>query len=75
MSINIFAPQGTKVKFKSCSKAQWEYAGCDNPNGLLTKGVIYTVASTEPHGFFTRVSLKEFPNRQFNSVCFEEVAA
>lgn len=75
MSMNIFAPKGTKVKFKSCSKDQWEYFGFDNPKGLLKKGKVYTVASTDVRSSFTEVRLQEFPNHQFNSVCFDEVAA
>jgi len=40
---------------------------------LLTVGEKYTVIDVEVHSWHTLVTLKEFPNEQFNSVLFEEV--
>ena len=40
---------------------------------LLTVGEKYTVIDVEVHSWHTLVTLKEFPNNQFNSVLFEEV--
>ena len=40
---------------------------------LLTVGKKYTVIDVEVHSWHTLVTLKEFPNEQFNSVLFEEV--
>lgn len=44
----------------------------ENAN-LLTVGERYTVIDVEVHSWHTLVTLKEFPNEQFNSVLFEEV--
>lgn len=41
---------------------------------LLNIGEKYTVIDVEVHSWHTLVTLKEFPNEQFNSVLFEEVA-
>ena len=40
---------------------------------LLIVGEKYTVIDVEVHSWHTLVTLKEFPNEQFNSVLFEEV--
>ena len=45
----------------------------DNAN-LLTVGEKYTVIDVEVHSWHTLVTLREFPNEQFNSVLFEEIA-
>lgn len=40
---------------------------------LLTVGEKYTVESVDVFGWYTLVTLKEFPNEQFNSVYFSEI--
>ena len=40
---------------------------------LLKVGKEYTISDVEVHSWYTLVSLKEFPNKQFNSVIFEEI--
>ena len=39
---------------------------------LLEVGKEYTVSNVEVHLWYTLVSLKEFPDKTFNSVVFEE---
>lgn len=41
-------------------------------NTLLTVGKKYTVIDVEVHSWHTLVTLREFPNKRFNSVLFEE---
>lgn len=41
--------------------------------GLLNVGKTYTVVDLEVHSWHTMVTLREFPNRQFNSCHFEEL--
>jgi len=40
---------------------------------LLEIGKEYTVADVEVHSWHTIVRLKEFPNKEFNSVVFAEI--
>lgn len=40
---------------------------------LLTVGEKYTVIDVEVHSWHTLVTLREFPDKQFNSVLFEEI--
>jgi hypothetical protein len=40
---------------------------------LLEIGKRYTVVDVEIHSWHTMVTLREIPNKQFNSVHFEEV--
>lgn len=42
-------------------------------NALLTVGQKYTVIDVEVHSWHTLVTLREFPDKQFNSVLFEEI--
>ncbi len=39
----------------------------------LTIGDMYTVIDVEIHSWHTLITLKEFPDKQFNSVLFEEI--
>lgn len=41
--------------------------------GLLNVGKTYTVVDLEVHSWHTMVTLREFPNKQFNSCHFEEL--
>lgn len=42
-------------------------------SSLLVVGNEYTVVDVDVHSWHTRVELKEFPFKWFNSVLFEEV--
>lgn len=42
-------------------------------SSVLEIGKIYTVTDIEVHSYYTIVTLKEFPDRGFSSVLFEEV--
>ena len=40
---------------------------------LLEVGKEYTVTKIHVYSWFTMIELKEFPNKEFNSVLFEEI--
>lgn len=42
-------------------------------NHLLEVGKLYTVIDVDVYDWYTLITLKEFPDEQFNSVIFEEV--
>lgn len=71
--MDIYSPKGTKVRFTGASIEQIRWGANDDPREDLKPGKIYTVDHTEVHSQHTKVYLKEFPDRKFNSVCFEEV--
>ena len=71
--MDIYSKQGTKVSYIGCSDGQVNYGGHDDPRGILVEGAIYTVKRTVIHDWYTEVYLEEFPNMEFNSVCFDEV--
>jgi len=62
-----------KIKYIGASQAQVEFGGHDDPRELLKENEIYTVSDVEVHSWHTNIILDEFPDKQFNSVCFEEV--
>jgi len=39
----------------------------------LEVGFVYTVSEVETHTWHTKIYLKEFPGKKFNSVCFTVV--
>lgn len=55
------------------SNADNDVFDCDENSPLLTVGEKYTVIDVEVHSWHSLVTLKEFPDRQFNSVLFEEI--
>ena len=71
--MDIYAESGTKVKFieDSPSKGQINWGGHDSPIGVLNVGSEYTIERTDVRSSHTKVFLKEFPDKQFNSVWFE----
>ena len=69
--MDIYAKKGTKVRFNGCDESQWKYGGHDDPTGLLEVGKEYTVDHTVVHDFNTQVFLEEFPDKDFNVVCFD----
>ena len=45
--------------------------GCDYEE--LEIGKEYTVTNVDVYGWYTMITLAEFPNKRFNSVLFDEV--
>lgn len=64
---------GTKVKFIGAVDAQTRWGGNDDPRMFLIVGEVYEVQSVEVHTWHTKIVLKQFPGKRFNSVCFEPV--
>lgn len=63
-----------KVKYKGdkfASEAVVNWGGNDDPKGLLVEGQEYEVVEKDVHSYHTKLTLKEFPNKRFNSVSFE----
>ena len=69
--MDIYSPNGTKIRFIRCDKHQQQWGNHDDPNDYLTPGKIYTINKTDVRSSHTKVFLEEFPNLKFNSVCFE----
>ena len=72
--MNIYTPRFSRVKFISCDQDQIRWGNNDDPNGLLKPNETYVVDRTEVHSSHTKVFLMKFPNKKFNSVCFENVS-
>lgn len=47
--------------------------GDDNVVHLLKIGMKYTLMYVDVYSFYSLITLREFPNLQFNSVLFEEI--
>ena len=61
-----------KAKFlEKQSKVQINFGSNDDPNKLLVVGKVYDLLYTEQHKWHTKIILKDFPNKKFNSVTFE----
>jgi hypothetical protein len=69
--MEINAVEGTKVKCINHSEDAAKWGSNDNPSGVLEVGKEYTVDHTEVHSWHTKVYLKEFPGKKFNSAHFE----
>ena len=54
------------------SDAQVGWGSNDDPRGVLENGRVYTEDRVETHSWHTKVILKEFPDKRFNSVHFRE---
>lgn len=70
ISMPIDAAPGTKVKFCYSNQAQVKWGSNDDPALFCYTGGVYTVDHTEIHSQHTKVYLKEFPGKKFNSVSF-----
>lgn len=70
MSMNIYAPEGTKVRYTGIGGYQ---GNKDHANKHLVVGETYTVLDTEVHSSISYVYLKEVPKQSFNTVMFEEI--
>jgi len=69
--MNIHAKPGTKITVINLDKDVARWGGNDDPTGLLVIGQQYTVEGTEVHSQYTKVCLREVPNKKFNSCHFE----
>ena len=71
--MDIHTESGTKVKYieENPSKAQIRWGGNVDPTGFLVVGMDYTIDKLIRKSSHTKVFLKEFPGKQFNSVWFE----
>lgn len=54
------------------SDAQVQWGGNDDPRGVLEPGVAYEVDKQEVHSWHTKIYLKGFPGKKFNSVHFDK---
>src|SRR2546430_968184 len=52
---------------------QINWLGCDDLHGILNLQCRYSVLRTEEHSWHTRIILKDFPEKAFNSAYFQEV--
>jgi len=68
--MNIYAKKGDKVACVTFNGGRPPHR--KTVKKYLTKGGIYTIERTAPHGFHTEVYLQEFPEVAFNSVFFED---
>lgn len=70
--MDIYAKPGPKVIYngKWCKDSQ-QWGSHDNPYGILHTGQEYTIEKTEVHSWRTKVILKEFPDKKFNSIWFD----
>lgn len=61
-----------KIKYIGCSDAQVRWGSHDDPRKVLKENEVYTINKTVVHDTYTELYLEEFPDLEFNSVCFEE---
>ena len=66
-TMDIYAKRGTPVVYMGVNGYSSDVKHCDT---VLIVGKVYTVDSTEVSSSSTSITLKEFPNKWFNSVCF-----
>ena len=60
-----------KVRYIGATEAQVRWGGCEDSRSLLTVGETYEVRREEVHSYHTKLHLKGYSDRGFNSVCFE----
>ena len=60
-----------KVKYTGASDDQVRWGSNDDPRKYLVEGEYYTLIKREEHPWHTKYILEEFPEKKFNSVCFE----
>ena len=70
--MNIYAEEGTKVKYIGASDSQVRWGSNDDPRNCLIEGQLYTIDHTEVHSYHTKIYLKEFPDLKFNSCSFND---
>lgn len=69
-TMDIYSEKGTKVVFSG--EGGWEKENKD-ALGILEVGKTYTVLYTRVGGWFSRVTLEEFPDLEFNTVMFNKI--
>jgi hypothetical protein len=65
--------QSEKVIYKGCVDEQVQFGNNDDPRDLLEIGKIYELKKKEIHSWHTKYILKDFPDKKFNSVCFQSI--
>lgn len=64
---------GRKMVFTGCSDIQANYVGDSDPRDYMVVGKEYTVFDARVGSWSTELEFVEFPDKTFNSVCFEMV--
>ena len=64
---------GTRVKLMDANSIKASCSNCDLPSRYLKLLQIYTVESASRRKYHTRLTLRGFPGKQFNSSHFDEV--
>ena len=62
------------VIYIGASDEQVQWGGNDDPRGILIEGKHYEIERKEMHSWHTKIILREFPGKKFNSECFETVS-
>lgn len=62
-----------KLRFIGASDEQVRWGNNDDPRECLVENEIYTLDCEDVHSWHTKYYLKEFPDKAFNSVSFEDV--
>lgn len=60
----------TAILNEHSSEAQTNWGANDPTEGCLEVGKAYEVSEIEVHSFHTKIHLKDFPGKKFNSVVF-----
>lgn len=68
--MNIWNNKKRKIRCIDNSDDTWVIKGTGH---LLTVGKVYTVIDIKIHSWYTKISLAEFPDVEFNSVLFEDI--
>ena len=71
--MDIYSKPGTIVKFveDDVTQAQINWGSHDDPRGVLEVGKEYIIDRTEVHSQHTKVFLKGYDKKSFNSVWFK----
>jgi hypothetical protein len=72
--MDIYAKEGTKVKYIEdyVSNENVKWGTHTDPRGVLTDGETYIIDKTEVHSWHTKVFLKGYEDKPFNSVWFKD---
>ena len=70
-SMDIYSKQGTKVRYLANGGFDTDI---ERASKYLVIGKIYTVRSVFVGGWFSYVTLEEFPNMDFNTTLFDKVS-
>jgi hypothetical protein len=60
-----------KTKYTKATDEQVKWGSNDDPRGLLEPGKEYEIEGIEMHSWHSKIHLKEFPGKKFNSSSFE----